>query len=55
ADNMAVYFAAGASAVAFGASVFRPDWLAGRRYDAIGAEVVKLVAACHEAVAKKES
>ena len=43
AENMAAYFASGASAVAFGASVFRPDWLAERRYDRIGEEVAKLV------------
>jgi 2-dehydro-3-deoxyphosphogluconate aldolase/(4S)-4-hydroxy-2-oxoglutarate aldolase len=49
ADNMSAYFAAGASAVAFGASVFRSDWLAERRYDRIGAEVGRLVSACRAA------
>jgi 2-dehydro-3-deoxyphosphogluconate aldolase/(4S)-4-hydroxy-2-oxoglutarate aldolase len=51
ADNMAEYFAAGASAVAFGASVFRSDWLGERRYERVGEEVRKLVAACRAAVA----
>jgi 2-dehydro-3-deoxyphosphogluconate aldolase/(4S)-4-hydroxy-2-oxoglutarate aldolase len=46
AENMGAYFAAGAAAVAFGASVFRPEWLAERRYERIGQEVERLVAAC---------
>jgi 2-dehydro-3-deoxyphosphogluconate aldolase / (4S)-4-hydroxy-2-oxoglutarate aldolase len=46
AENMATYFASGASAVAFGASVFRADWLADGRYDRIGTEVRHLVSAC---------
>jgi 2-dehydro-3-deoxyphosphogluconate aldolase/(4S)-4-hydroxy-2-oxoglutarate aldolase len=45
-DNMAAYFSCGASAVAFGASVFRREWLAERAYDRIGVEVRRLVAAC---------
>jgi 2-dehydro-3-deoxyphosphogluconate aldolase/(4S)-4-hydroxy-2-oxoglutarate aldolase len=48
-ENMATYFASGASAVAFGASVFRSDWLAERRYERIGEEVRKLVQACRAA------
>lgn len=48
-ENMATYFASGASAVAFGASVFRADWLAERRYERIGEEVRKLVQACRAA------
>jgi 2-dehydro-3-deoxyphosphogluconate aldolase/(4S)-4-hydroxy-2-oxoglutarate aldolase len=48
-DNMATYFACGASAVAFGASVFRSDWLAERRYERIGEDVRKLVQACRAA------
>ncbi len=47
--NLATYFAAGASAVAFGASVFRADWLTERRYDRIGAAVHELVLACRAA------
>ena len=43
ADNLGAYFAAGASAVAFGASVFRADWLAAHRYDRIGTAVAGLV------------
>jgi len=46
ADNMAAYFACGASAVAFGASVFRREWLEARAYDRIAGEVGRLVAAC---------
>jgi 2-dehydro-3-deoxyphosphogluconate aldolase/(4S)-4-hydroxy-2-oxoglutarate aldolase len=46
ADNMAAYFACGASAAAFGASVFRPEWLAARAYDRIASEVRQLVRAC---------
>lgn len=46
ADNLATYFACGASAVAFGASVFRRDWLAARAYDRIATEVGRLVTAC---------
>ena len=49
AENMAAYFAAGAAAVAFGASVFRPDWLAAGRYDRIDDEVCTLVQACRAA------
>jgi len=46
ADNMAAYFACGASAVAFGASVFRREWLAAQAYDRIAGEVRRLVTAC---------
>jgi len=46
AANMAAYFECGASAVAFGASVFRHEWLAKKDYPRISAEVRKLVAAC---------
>jgi 2-dehydro-3-deoxyphosphogluconate aldolase/(4S)-4-hydroxy-2-oxoglutarate aldolase len=49
AENMGDYFAAGASAVAFGASVFRTEWLTERDYQRIGNEVGKLVAACRTA------
>jgi 2-dehydro-3-deoxyphosphogluconate aldolase/(4S)-4-hydroxy-2-oxoglutarate aldolase len=51
ADNMAAYFASGASAVAFGGSVFRSDWLSQRRFDRITDEVRKLVTACRSASA----
>jgi 2-dehydro-3-deoxyphosphogluconate aldolase/(4S)-4-hydroxy-2-oxoglutarate aldolase len=46
AENMAAYFSCGASAAAFGASVFRREWLAARAYDRIAGEVRQLVAAC---------
>jgi len=46
ADNMADYFAGGAAAVAFGASVFRREWLSARAYDRIADEVRRLVTAC---------
>jgi 2-dehydro-3-deoxyphosphogluconate aldolase/(4S)-4-hydroxy-2-oxoglutarate aldolase len=45
ADNLADFFAAGASAVAFGGSVFRPEWIAAGAFDRIGAEVRRLVSA----------
>lgn len=48
-DNMAEYFRCGASAVAFGASVFRRDWLAAGDYARVRAEVAALVAACRAA------
>jgi 2-dehydro-3-deoxyphosphogluconate aldolase/(4S)-4-hydroxy-2-oxoglutarate aldolase len=46
ADNLSTYFACGAAAVAFGASIFRRDWLAARAYDQIATEVRRLVTAC---------
>jgi len=49
ADNLAAYFASGASAAAFGGSVFRTEWLAERRYRRISEEVRKLVRACRAA------
>jgi 2-dehydro-3-deoxyphosphogluconate aldolase/(4S)-4-hydroxy-2-oxoglutarate aldolase len=49
AGNMAAYFNCGAAAVAFGASVFRADWLAEQRYDRIGEAVRQLVRACYAA------
>jgi 2-dehydro-3-deoxyphosphogluconate aldolase/(4S)-4-hydroxy-2-oxoglutarate aldolase len=46
ADSMAAYFSCGASAVAFGSSVFRREWLDVRAYDRIAGEVRRLVASC---------
>lgn len=46
ADNIGEYFASGASAAAFGASVFRADWLASRQYERISEEAGRLVRAC---------
>lgn len=51
ADNVAAFLAAGADAVAFGASIFRDDWLAAGAYDRIGAAVAELVAAVRRAQA----
>ncbi len=50
ADNLAGYFAAGASAVAFGASVFRADWLAAGSYQRVAEEVRTMVEACRAAL-----
>ena len=50
AENMAAYFSAGASATAFGGSVFRPAWLEAGRYDRIGDEITRLVSACRAAL-----
>ena len=47
AENLPEFFAAGAAAVAFGGSVFKPEWLAAGAFDRIGAEVARLVAAFH--------
>jgi 2-dehydro-3-deoxyphosphogluconate aldolase/(4S)-4-hydroxy-2-oxoglutarate aldolase len=51
AGNMAEYFAAGASAAAFGASVFRPEWLAAGSYGRIADEIRALVQACESIIA----
>ena len=45
ADNLTAFFDAGASAVAFGGSVFRPRWLADRDFDRIGEGIRRLVEA----------
>lgn len=45
AENLPAYFSCGASAVAFGANIFRPDWLAAGDYARIGAAIARLVAA----------
>lgn len=49
AANAGDYFAAGASAVAFGASVFRTEWLARGDYQSIAGEIDKLVRICRVA------
>lgn len=46
AENVPTYFAAGASGVAFAASVFRKEWLAAGRYDRIRDEIRQLVDVC---------
>ena len=48
AENMKDYFAAGASAVTFGASVFRKDWLATKDFKAIGQSVKRFITAWGE-------
>ena len=48
AENMKDYFAAGASAVTFGASVFRKDWLATKDFKAIGQSVKRFITALGE-------
>ncbi len=45
AENLASYLAAGASAAAFGGSIFRPEWLAQGDYSHIGAAVRTMVEA----------
>ena len=42
-DNLKDYFASGASAVSFGASVFRKDWLAKRDFKAIAQSVNRFI------------
>ena len=53
AGNMHAYFDAGAAAVAFGASVFRSEWLAGEEYGRIEDEVRRLVEACRAATGSR--
>lgn len=43
AGNVAAYFEAGASAAAFGGSIFRADWLDAGRYDLIGTELRRIL------------
>jgi 2-dehydro-3-deoxyphosphogluconate aldolase/(4S)-4-hydroxy-2-oxoglutarate aldolase len=42
-DNLKDYFASGANAVSFGASVFRKDWLEEGNFRAIGASISKFI------------
>ena len=42
-ENLKDYFSAGASAVTFGASVFRKDWLLNKDFKAIGAAVKRFI------------
>lgn len=46
AENQKDYFAAGASAVTFGASVFRKEWIAARNWSKIRGEVRRFVDGC---------
>jgi 2-dehydro-3-deoxyphosphogluconate aldolase / (4S)-4-hydroxy-2-oxoglutarate aldolase len=43
AENLKHYFACGASAVTFGASIFRQDWLAAKNFKAIESEIKKFI------------
>ena len=49
-ENIRSYFDCGASAVAFGGSVFREEWLEARDFDSIGNAIGALVAAYKERV-----
>jgi len=44
-ENMRDYFAAGASAVSFGASVFKKEWLANKDFKAVNQAVKRFIAA----------
>ena len=46
--NLGEYFACGASAVAFGGGVFKPEWLAGREFDKIAAAIGAMLDAFHD-------
>ena len=48
AENLKKYFTCGASAVTFGASIFRKDWLASRDFKSIGQAVKRLITAWEE-------
>ncbi len=43
--NLKIYIANGASAVSFGASVFRPDWLANKEFPSINRRISQYLAA----------
>ncbi|HSV43288.1 MAG TPA: bifunctional 4-hydroxy-2-oxoglutarate aldolase/2-dehydro-3-deoxy-phosphogluconate aldolase [Candidatus Bathyarchaeia archaeon] len=43
AENIGEYFRCGASAVAFGGSIFRKDWMKEKRFDLIGEGIRRLV------------
>jgi len=45
ADNAKEYFACGAKAIAFGAGIFKPQWLASGNFEPITQEIKKLLAA----------
>jgi 2-dehydro-3-deoxyphosphogluconate aldolase/(4S)-4-hydroxy-2-oxoglutarate aldolase len=52
AENMSAYFASGASAVAFGGSIFRSDWLAAGEFGRIQSAMRTLVDACRHALTR---
>jgi 2-keto-3-deoxy-6-phosphogluconate aldolase len=43
-ENIKEFFKSGAAAVAFGASIFRHDWITNGEFDKIGASIKKLLA-----------
>jgi len=45
AENIKSYFANGASAAAFGAGIFRREWLTGKEFDKISSEIRRLIEA----------
>ncbi len=49
-ENLRDYFISGASAVSFGASVFKKDWLVKKDFKAIGKAVKVFVDACEEVI-----
>ncbi|MFH1190573.1 MAG: bifunctional 4-hydroxy-2-oxoglutarate aldolase/2-dehydro-3-deoxy-phosphogluconate aldolase [Candidatus Omnitrophota bacterium] len=54
-ENMKDYFTSGASAITFGASVFRKDWLAAKDFKAIGLAVKRFMDAWRLVVDRAES
>ena len=49
AENIGAYFSNGASAAAFGGSIFRKEWLAGKEFKKITGEISKLIQAFKKA------
>ena len=52
AENIGAYFSNGASAVAFGASIFRKEWLAGKEFGKIASAIRELVGSFKRACIK---
>ena len=52
AENISDYFSNGASAVAFGASIFKKEWIEKQAFDKISAEIAKLIRAFRGADSK---
>ena len=51
-ENIPEYFASGVSAVAFGGSVFKKEWLDNGKYEKVGNSIAELVRAVHGCVNK---
>lgn len=47
-ENMKDYFSCGASAIAFGASVFKKEWLAKKDFASIGRRIKEYIKACEK-------